>query len=43
MKLSKKQREDIYNKYGGKCTYCGEQLEKGWHADHFHPVRRSEK
>ena len=41
MKLSKK-RQAIYNKSGGKCWYCGCELVKGWHADHFYPIRRND-
>lgn len=40
---SKKQREIIFNKYGGKCAYCGVELEKGWHVDEIEPVRRNYK
>ena len=36
-----KKRKVIYDKSGGKCWYCGCELEKGWHADHFHPIRRN--
>ncbi len=32
---TKKQRELIFNKYGGKCAYCGCELAKGWHIDKF--------
>lgn len=43
MKMSKK-RQAIWDKSGGKCWYCGCDLpEKGWHADHFEPVRRDLK
>lgn len=36
-----KKRQEIWNKSGGKCWYCGCDLpEKGWHADHFEPVFR---
>lgn len=31
----------VFNKYGGKCAYCGNELVKGWHADHIIPLRRS--
>lgn len=35
-------RQAIWNKTGGKCWYCGDQLpEKGWHADHVEPIRRN--
>ena len=40
-KLSKKaEREVVFNKYDGKCAYCGCKLEKGWHVDHVEPCRR---
>ncbi|MCR9529262.1 HNH endonuclease [Vibrio alginolyticus] len=36
-----KKRKIIWDKTGGKCFYCGSALpEKGWHADHFHPIVR---
>lgn len=31
----------VFNKYGGRCAYCGEELQKGWHVDEIEPVRRS--
>ena len=41
MSFSKKERQEIWNKSGGICWYCGKELpEKGWHADHFEPLRR---
>ncbi|UVM87429.1 MAG: NinG protein [Bacteriophage sp.] len=45
MKLTKKQREELRMKFGGRCAYCGCELpEKGWHADHVEPVlRKSEQ
>lgn len=39
----KQQRELIYNKYGGRCAYCGCVLEKGWHVDELLPVKRKYK
>jgi hypothetical protein len=42
MKMSKK-RQAIYDKSNGHCWYCGCELVKGWHADHFIPVRRNDK
>lgn len=37
-----KRRRAIYDKSGGLCWYCGTALpEKGWHADHFFPIRRN--
>ncbi len=42
-KASKKEREIIFNKFGGKCAYCGEDLKKGWHVDEMEPVIRKQK
>ena len=38
---TKKQREVIFNKYGGRCAYCGCELTKGWHVDELKPIRRN--
>lgn len=38
--MKKKDRELIFNKYGGRCAYCGCVLTKGWHVDEVQPVRR---
>lgn len=39
--FSKKIREQVYNKYGGHCAYCGRQIEyKDMQIDHFIPQRR---
>ncbi|EIC3512975.1 HNH endonuclease [Salmonella enterica subsp. enterica serovar Oranienburg] len=45
MALSRKQRERLRMKFGGRCAYCGCVLpEKGWHADHVQAVlRKSER
>jgi len=40
MKISKQQRETVFKKYGGKCAYCGCELQKGWHVDHIEPIVR---
>lgn len=40
MALSKKQRELLKNKFGGRCAYCGCVLGDKWHADHLEPVIR---
>ena len=34
----KKHRELIFSKYGGRCAYCGCELQKGWHIDHIEPA-----
>lgn len=41
MKLTKKQRDKLYDKYGGRCAYCGEPLPARWHADHLEPIKRN--
>lgn len=28
-------KEKIYNKYGGRCGYCGEPLQDNWQKDHM--------
>ena len=37
----KEEREYLFDKYDGKCAYCGDPLEKGWHADHIEAVKRN--
>jgi len=41
MYISKKDREIIKNKYGGKCAYTGTELLPDWQVDHVEPVRRN--
>lgn len=36
-------RQLIFNKYGGKCAYCGCELVKGWHVDEIEPIIRSKR
>lgn len=40
MRLKKAEREQVRQKYGGRCAYCGNALGDRWHADHFAPVIR---
>jgi 5-methylcytosine-specific restriction endonuclease McrA len=40
--MNKKDRQIVFNKFGGKCAYCGCELQKGWHIDHVNPIRRNE-
>ena len=40
MKLNKKQRAELKQKFGGHCAYCGIELGDKYHADHILPVRR---
>ena len=40
--MNKKQREQVYNKYGGHCAYCGKEIEyKDMQVDHLIPQRRA--
>lgn len=35
-----KDRQIVFDKFGGRCAYCGCELQKGWHEDHIEPVNR---
>ena len=37
---TKAQRDAVRDKFGGRCAYCGCELEKGWQADHLEPCIR---
>lgn len=39
----KEQRLFIYNKFGGRCAYCGEELNGKFHVDEIEPCRRKQK
>jgi 5-methylcytosine-specific restriction endonuclease McrA len=41
--MTKKERQFIFDKYDGKCAYCGIELLKGWHVDHLEPIVRDFK
>jgi len=41
--MKRKVRQLIFEKFGGKCAYCGCELKKGWHVDEMLPVRRKYK
>lgn len=41
--MKKEDRQKIFDKYGGRCAYCGCELLKGWHVDEIEPVRRKWK
>ena len=43
MALKKSEREIVFNKYSGRCAYCGCELGKGWHVDHIKAVVRRKK
>ncbi|UUC95559.1 HNH endonuclease [Comamonas sp. C11] len=42
MALSKKQRAELREKFGGRCAYCGSLLGDKWHADHVEPIVRND-
>jgi len=41
--MKKKERLLVFEKYNGKCAYCGDELIKGWHVDHIKPIIRNSK
>ena len=41
MYISKKDREIIKNKFGGKCAYTGTELKDDWQVDHVNPIVRN--
>jgi len=41
MSVSKKQRQEVFDKSGGYCWYCGDDLPDRWHVDHVIPVIRN--
>jgi 5-methylcytosine-specific restriction endonuclease McrA len=41
--MKKADRQKVFDKYGGRCAYCGCELLKGWHVDEQEPVRRNWK
>lgn len=44
MAISKKIREAVYQKYDGRCAYCGQIIEyKDMQVDHFKPLRTWEQ
>ncbi len=41
MYISKKNREIIKQKFGGKCAYTGTELKVDWQVDHVEPLIRN--
>lgn len=38
MDISKSKRREVYNKFSGKCAYCGDNINfKDFHCDHIIP------
>ena len=40
-RLTKAQRAQVREKFGGRCAYCGALLGERWHADHTEAVYRA--
>ena len=38
--MKSKDRQTVFDKFGGRCAYCGDPLAKGWHVDHIEPIVR---
>jgi hypothetical protein len=38
--MKKSDRNLIYQKFDGRCAYCGCELPKNWHVDEIEPVQR---
>lgn len=41
--MKKADRQKVFDKYGGRCAYCGCELGRGWHVDELEPIRRKNK
>jgi len=39
--MTKGKRDIVFNKFAGRCAYCGCELDKGFHVDELLPVRRN--
>ena len=39
--LTKAERQQVHDRFGGKCSYCGDPLVKGWHVDHLKAIKRT--
>lgn len=40
MSLSKSQRKELKQMFGGRCAYCGKELGLVFHSDHCKPIER---
>lgn len=38
MGFSKKTRQEVFEKFAGKCAYTGTDLKEDWQIDHVYPV-----
>lgn len=41
--MTRTERQRIFDKYNGRCAYCGCELESGWHVDELLPIERKYK
>ena len=40
-RLKMTKRQTVYDKFNGRCAYCGCELKAGFHIDHIEPIRRN--
>ena len=40
--MNKEERQRIFEMFGGKCAYCGKELNGRWHVDHIIPIYRND-
>lgn len=38
--MTKKDRQRVFDKFGGRCAYCGCELGSRWHIDHANSLHR---
>lgn len=38
--MKKADRQKVFDKFGGRCAYCGCELTKSFHVDEIEPIRR---
>jgi len=41
--MKKEDRQKVFDKFGGKCAYCGCELTKSFHCDHVEPIQRNKE
>lgn len=39
--MTQEVRQRIFDKFSGRCAYCGCELVKSWHVDHIEPIVRN--
>lgn len=41
--MNKSERQKVFEKFGGKCSYCGCELTGRWHVDHAQSLGRDSR